>query len=257
MVKHSQKKKNKSVNLGDVFLGLQKEMEAALRSARKNVQHPTAKGNISENSWRNLLENYLPQRYCVAEAFVVDSKGNISEQLDLVIFDRQYSPFLFKVEGACYIPAESVYAVFEIKQTANKKQFEYAAKKAASVRKLKRTSISIPHAGGSFAPVKPKEIIAGFLALTGGNKFCSPKELSQFLKKQPKDSRLHLVCVLQRGSISLSIGKNQRKTIKTFPVDQALIQFFLSLLTALQRVGTVPAMDIESYAVALTASRTV
>ena len=117
LVKKARKKK-KVVDLGDVFLGLQREMVAALRGARRNVQHPTAKGNISENSWRNLLKTYLPERYRVAEAFVVDSKGNISDQLDLVIFDRQYSPFLFYVEGACYIPAESVYAVFEIKQTA-------------------------------------------------------------------------------------------------------------------------------------------
>lgn len=254
MVKKARKKR-KVVDLGDVFLGLQKEMVAALCSARKNVQHPTTKGNISENSWRNLLKTYLPERYRVAQAFVVDSQGNISEQLDLVIFDRQYSPFLFYVEGACYIPAESVYAVFEIKQSANKKHFEYAAKKAASVRKLKRTSISVPHAGGSFAPVKPKEIIAGFLALTGETKFCSPKILSELLKKQTKVSRLHLACVLQRGSIALSIGKNQKKTINTFPVEQALIQFFLSLLTALQRVGTVPAMDIASYAAALSARR--
>ena len=245
-------KKNRStVDLGNVFLGLQKEMEAALRSARRNVKHPTTKGNISENSWRKVLGTYLPERYRVAEAFVVDSEGNISEQLDLVIFDRQYSPFLFYVEGACYIPAESVYAVFEIKQSATKKQLEYAARKATSVRRLKRTSISVPHAGGRFAPVKPKEIIAGFLALTGGARFCSPTNLSRFLKNLPSAGRLHLACILQRGSIALDIGKKQKVTLKTFPTEQALIQFFLSLLSALQKIGTVPAMDIQAYAASL------
>jgi hypothetical protein len=250
MVKKT-KKENPSVDLGDVFLGLQKEMETALRSARRNVQHPTAKGDVSENSWRKLLKTYLPERYRVAEAFVVDSNGDISEQLDLVIFDRQYSPFLLYVDGACYIPAESVYAVFEIKQNATKKQLDYAAKKAASVRRLKRTSISVPHAGGRFAPVKPKEIIAGFLALTGGTKFCSASGFSQFLKKISKTGRLHLACILQRGSFALNVGKNRKMTVKTFPSEQALIQFFLSLLTALQKVGTVPAMDIQAYAASL------
>ena len=245
------KKENSSVDLGDVFLGLQKEMEAALRSVRRNVRHPTAKGNISENSWRKLLTTYLPERYRVAEAFVVDSRGDISEQLDLVIFDRQYSPFLLYVDGACYIPAESVYAVFEVKQDATKKQLEYAAKKAASVRRLKRTSISVPHAGGRFAPVKPKEIIAGFLALTGGTRFCSPKELSRFLESLPNSGRLHLACILQRGSIALGTGKNRKLEVKTFPAEQALIEFFLSLLSALQKVGTVPAMDIQAYAASL------
>jgi hypothetical protein len=250
MVKKSRKKKT-TVDLGDIFLGLQKEMVAALRSARTNVRHPTAKGDVSENSWRKLLKTYLPERYRVAEAFVVDSKGNISEQLDLVIFDRQYSPFLLYVDGACYIPAESVYAVFEVKQTANKKQLEYAAKKAASVRKLKRTSISVPHAGGRFAPVTPKEIIGGFLALTGGTQFCSPKTFSAFLKKLPKRSRLQLACILQRGSFATAARKNGKIAVTAFPAEQALIQFFLSLLTALQQLGTVPAMDIAAYAASL------
>ena len=177
--------------------------------------------------------------------------GAFSDQIDVVVFDRQYSPFLLYVDGACYIPAESVYAVFEIKQDATKKQLEYAAKKAASVRRLKRTSISVPHAGGRFAPVKPKEIIAGFLALTGGTRFCSPKELSRFLKSLPNSGRLHLACILQRGSIALGTGKNRKLTVKTFPAEQALIQFFLSLLSALQKVGTVPAMDIQAYAASL------
>src|SRR5947207_11543532 len=39
----------------------------------------------------------------------------------------------------------------------------YAAKKAESVRKLKRTSTHITHAGGRHDPVVPKDIIAGVL----------------------------------------------------------------------------------------------
>lgn len=33
-----------------------------------------------------------------------------------MIYDRRYSPFLFNQSGAVFIPAESVYAVFEVKQ---------------------------------------------------------------------------------------------------------------------------------------------
>jgi len=249
MVKKTNKRKGK-VDLGNIFLGLQEEMTAALRSSRKNVKHPTAKGNVSENSWRKLLTAYLPGRYCVAEAFVVDSAGDISEQMDLVIFDRQYSPFLFSVEGACYIPAESVYAVFEVKQDATKKQIDYAAKKAESVRKLKRTSTAIPHAGGRFAPIKPKEIIAGFLALTGGKKFCSKKQFSSLLGTLPVPRKIHLACVLERGTFAL-LPKKRKAVIQSYPPEQALIGLFLSLLTALQKVGTVPAMDIQAYAKSL------
>ena len=63
-----------------------------------------------------------------------------------------------------FIPAEAVYAVFEVKPQINKDTLKYAAEKAKSVRALKRTSISIRHAGGEF-PAKPTfKIISGIIS---------------------------------------------------------------------------------------------
>jgi hypothetical protein len=45
-----------------------------------------------------------------------------------------------------YIPAESVYAVFEVKQDV-KGNIDYAAQKVESVRRLKRTSIEMVASG--------------------------------------------------------------------------------------------------------------
>ena len=42
-----------------------------------------------------MLDKYLPKRYQAAKAHVVDSLGNFSQQIDVVVFDRQYSPFIF------------------------------------------------------------------------------------------------------------------------------------------------------------------
>lgn len=247
------RRKIKSVDLKRIFLGLQTEMVAKLRSSRANVKHPTAKGNVTEGSWRRLLETYLPKRYAVESAFVIDSGGNISEQVDLVIFDRHFSPFLFHEDGAIYIPAESVYAVFEIKQEATSANLSYAAKKAESVRRLTRTSATIPHAGGKFSPIVPKEIIAGFLALTSVGKQTSlPQFFTDGLKKLPPGKRINLACVLERGAVSLNFPQNGLVNVLTFPPEQALINFFLSLLSMLQAVGSVPAMDIKAYWKSLT-----
>lgn len=242
------KQKQRSVNLKKIFLGLQTEMIAKLRNTRANVKHPTSKGNVTESSWRRLLENYLPKRYAVESAFVIDSNGNISEQIDLVIFDRHFSPFLFHEDGAIYIPAESVYAVFEIKQEATIANLLYAAKKAESVRKLTRTSATITHAGGKFPAIAPKEIIAGFLALTTNGKEASISHaFTEKLKKLPPDQRINLACILERGAVSLNLPENAPVQIQVFPKEQALINFFLSLLFKLQALGSVPAMDIEAY----------
>jgi uncharacterized protein DUF6602 len=102
----------------------------------------------SESVWIELLETYLPRRYQAATAHIVDSLGAFSQQIDVVVFDRQYSPFIFKYQGQTIIPAESVYAVFESKQASNAALVAYAQEKVASVRRLHRTSLPIPYAKG-------------------------------------------------------------------------------------------------------------
>ena len=76
-----------------------------------------------------MLERYLPKRYQASTAHVVDSLGAFSEQIDVVVFDRQYSPFIFSYENETIVPAESVYAIFEAKQTANATMVSYAQEK--------------------------------------------------------------------------------------------------------------------------------
>src|SRR5271166_6469982 len=131
-------------SLPKLLAGLHNDIQQRLATAREALAHSGTKGDASEHVWLELLQNYLPQRYQAATAHVVDSKGMFSEQIDVVVFDRQYSPFIFRYQGQMVIPAESVYAVFEAKQSINAGQVDYAQKKVASVRRLHRTSLPIP-----------------------------------------------------------------------------------------------------------------
>lgn len=240
-------KNPKKLDLKKTFLGLQKEMALKLGNARLAIGHPVAKGDVTENSWREMLATYLPKRYAVEKAFIVDADGNMSEQIDLVIFDRHFSPFLFHQAGAYYIPAESVYGVFEIKQEVANAELKYAGKKVESARNLKRTSSHITHAGGRHDPVVPKEIIGGLLCLRSGWKNGLGSSFKSALVKLPASQRLDLVCALEHGAMSVNNGKSQKTTVEIFPAEQALIQFFLALLVKLQSMGSVPAIDIKAY----------
>ena len=53
--------------------------------------------------------------------------------------------------------------LFEAKQTINAPNVDYAQKKVASVRRLHRTSLPIPHTGGTYAPKTPAYILGGIL----------------------------------------------------------------------------------------------
>lgn len=52
------------------------------------VAHPGARGEASEEDWLRVFKDRLPYRYQADPAFVIDSQGACSEQIDVVIGDR-------------------------------------------------------------------------------------------------------------------------------------------------------------------------
>ncbi|WP_212743006.1 DUF6602 domain-containing protein [Sphingopyxis sp. 2PD] len=102
-------------SLAALFADFHDKIERELATARR-LGHPTEKGDASEQVWNDVLNHYLPHRYESRKGFVVDSRGAFSQQIDVIIHDRQYSPFVFSFKGTDVVPAESVYAVFEAKQ---------------------------------------------------------------------------------------------------------------------------------------------
>jgi hypothetical protein len=128
--------------------------------------HGTTVGNATEHQWRDALRAFLPARYAVGTGLVIDSTGTESQQIDVVIYDRQYSPLFEDMAQSVTIPVESVYAVFEVKQELDKEQVEYARNKVSSVRRMTRTSVAIPYAGGIYPPQETaaKPILGGILA---------------------------------------------------------------------------------------------
>jgi len=234
-------KKVSKVNIRDIFLSLQKQMMSKLSVNKKILTHPVAKGDAAEAEWIKMLSSYLPSRYCVDRAFVIDCNGNVSEQIDIVIYDRHYSPFILRQEGSTYIPAESIYAVIEVKPTLNKQNIQYASGKAQSVRKLKRTTATIIHAGGKIKkPKKPFFVLAGILTNDGN----LPSDLKDVVKKRKKNDFLHFGCSLQGGSFWF---KNCGRSFEKSDKQESLIFFFLNLLSELQQLGTVPAINLKAY----------
>lgn len=237
------KKKNR-IDIRKIFLGLQDQMHAKLSLNRRIICHPTVKGDASELEWVDMLSTYLPRRYQVDKAFVIDCKGNISEQIDIVIFDRHYSPFLLRQNGATYVPAESVYAIIEVKPVLTNANIQYASKKASSVRRLERTTAKIVHAGGEInKPKKPFDILAGILTIEGK---CTAQMAKQ-LRNLKEGSFLNFGCSLNKESFWFKRDSGGNLILENSRQKEGLIFFFLNLLSELQQLGTVSAMDIQCY----------
>jgi len=151
-----------------LFMEHQRVLRAELQLSRSAVDHATSKGDVSEAQWRKMLSKHLPQRYRVCKGHVVDSRGGVSEQIDVIVHDAHYCPLFLDEDCACFVPAESVYAVFEAKQELTARYVTGAGQKAASVRRLFRTNASIVDRGQVRPPRTPTPILAGVLALASG-----------------------------------------------------------------------------------------
>ena len=198
----------------------------------------------SYNIWLQLLKIYLPERYRAETAHVVDSNGLFSEQIDVVIFDRQYSPFIFHFEGKKFIPSESVYAIFEAKQTINAALVEYAQKKVGSVRNLYRTSLPIPYAAGIYPAKSLSPILGGILSLDSdwNPPFGTP--LKEALTKSCADKYLDLGCIAAHGCF----GRTASSDYEFSPGGKPATAFLFDLIARLQSNATVPMIDIRAYA---------
>lgn len=232
-------------SLSLLLSGLHDDIQQRLEICRKTLGHPGTKGDASESVWLELLTAYLPKRYQAAKAHVVDSHGVFSDQIDVVVFDRQYSPFIFKFQEQTIIPAESVYAVFEAKQSIDSNQVAYAKQKVASVRKLHRTSLPIPHAGGTY-PAKPLIPIFGGI-LTFESEWKPPLGsalLDALTASQPVD-QLDFGCVAAHGYFTLN---KPTQSYDVFIGGKPATSFLFRLISDLQFSGTVPMIDVQAYA---------
>lgn len=129
-------KKQISEDIIELFESLRSEMLASLELDRKHILHSVCKGDASETKWRDFLRTYLPPRYKVDKGIVINSKGEVSNQIDIVIYEAINAPFAFKHNDFLYIPIECVCAVFEVKQSMNAHNIKYTKEKIESVRKL-------------------------------------------------------------------------------------------------------------------------
>jgi hypothetical protein len=261
------------IDIKDLFSGLQNQMVAQLNTNREFILHPGSKGDSLENVWIEWLKKYLPNRYCVDKAIIIDSKGNLSNQIDLVIYDQQYTPFVLNQNGIHYIPAEGVYAVFEVKpdfkgNIDGHNFIEYTGIKIESVRKLKRTSVGIINAGKEVEARPLTKILGGILASTNSYSNSTNNTIMSHVKNLKGLQTIEIGCAVDYGSFFVNYKGEENLTNKKFEErifnyykdrvfdnvtfsakENSLVTFFLQLTRYLQQsIGTVAAIDLNAYA---------
>lgn len=248
------KQSHTKFDLKRAFLQRQKAMSAELEIPLEFTNHPTAIGDASEANWVRMLKSFLPGRYEVGPIFALDARGGRSEQIDLAIYDRQYSPLWFEAAGNRYVPVESVYAVLEVKQEINAGHLRYAAQKIESVRTLHRTSAPIVDIYGTQKgpALADRPIIGGIVALRAKWKGGVASEAGQRnITKHTGVRHLDLGLALNDVAFDNVPASNTSELLTpglTFSEPGVqLITFAMRLFRRLQATGSSLAVDLNVY----------
>lgn len=86
-----------------------------------SVEHHLTAGTFREGVWKQLFRQIVPRKFSIEQSvFIVDSNGKVSREVDLAIFDEQYTPYIFRYENMKYIPIEAVAVVVQCKSNGLK-----------------------------------------------------------------------------------------------------------------------------------------
>ena len=116
------------------------DLVTAFTRARKGTT-PGLVGDATERPVRDRLEQILPRGIAVGSGCIIDTNGNTSRQIDVVLYERYICP-VFSINNSpetTYYPCEGVIAVGEIKAGLGSKELGDAFTKIASVKRLSET----------------------------------------------------------------------------------------------------------------------
>lgn len=149
------------------------------------VSHGATIGHYREKIWSEMFKNIVPEKFVIEKSvFIIDSYGNVSNEVDLAIFDETYTPYIFRYGQLKFIPIEAVAVVIECKSTSmNKSTLENWV---SSIKGLKTSPKSFVRtiskiACGETSPISTQTATRPLRILC-----CLNKELKQLLKEDKK-----------------------------------------------------------------------
>lgn len=109
----------------------------------QSIEHPGESGRARESIVRAFLRSFLPRSFDIDTGFVVDSRGRVSKQVDIVIYRVGYHPVLH-IGGVRHFMVESVVAVLE-----NKADIRSTAALKTALENIKSVKVLDRSAGGT------------------------------------------------------------------------------------------------------------
>ena len=131
------KERRRRMKYIDALLKSSKKLEAEFDSSTL-INHNASKGAFREYIIQSCIRPFLPQAYGIAGGECCDMNGNVSKQLDAVVYDKLYSYIVPYTKEFIQFPYESVYGNIEIKTFLDKNELANAINNIISLKSLCR-----------------------------------------------------------------------------------------------------------------------
>ena len=230
-----------------------------------SMQHHGILGTVREAVVRDFLRPHLPRVFEITSGEVIDSRGSVSPQQDVIIADSSL-PFIdVGAPGYARLLAESVVATVEVKSDLDKGELMRALRNIESVKGLHRQGTQTYHKGNALIQMEARPILSYVFAFDGLGGGKITEHLESFAKgkedgtERPGSRLPDAIVVLERCVVARTseIPRVSGATVKLPPAAQhsysilpysrdVLFSFFGRLVQDLLPLR-MTSVDLDSY----------
>lgn len=162
------------------------------------IPHNALKGHEAEAVVRQFLNGHLPKRFAAGAGFLLDLKGDISPQTDVVLYDAFNCPVYRASDSAAIFPTNNVAAVIEVKSRLTRTEVLDAAKKIARIKALTKAP---PVDGPEYESAQTLGLVFAF---TSENTLeATSDHLVETIDVHHLGRHIDMIAVLDRGIVTL------------------------------------------------------
>jgi hypothetical protein len=196
------------------------------------LRHSGEYGVYREELVKKWLRIFIPEAFGISSGFIINSKGEISTQCDLIIYDKYKTPKIENIDNQRFFPVETVLLIGEIKSDINSiKDLNSYLIKLAEIKKLRAGVISpFPYnqnkSNYNFQPsINPFDNLFSILIC---NKFNFSLDHTKIdYKSITSQYRHNLVLSLNDGILNYKTNANTDNMCVPFMGDEKLLNNYL------------------------------
>lgn len=249
------------MNLENVFRAINKKMILDFQEISSEIEHRGSKGKVREiEIVYEYLSKYVPGNIGIANGEIISTNDQVSNEIDIILFEKNSTPYLLKKEGYQIFPIECVYSVIEVKSFLDKSQIEDSFKKILKVKNMPKLSFE-PQKGPIITHTNLYDSEWQFFPTVGfviAYDSIDLKTLNQHLEDlnniHPIEKRIDSVWVLNKGMIvnfnteneMIELAPNSKTITRPIMSENPLMLLTIQLQSILLS-GFMPHFNLKSY----------